>query len=142
MTLVAKIVSEIFMLVLAVIAAPNELKEFRLDLIQHSGRVETVVVRRTGDGFTLLEPQGDQLVAKGTIRPVAGKPAGYAIKLGDAAEQTVDIAAGIPGFSLDALQKAQSLELKANDGVSIHVQRSGTAVYLTPDKGRVTYACH
>ena len=142
MSPVVKIVSELFMLVLSVVAAQSDLKEFRLDAIQHSGRVETMVVRRTDTGFVLLEQQGDKLVERGTIRPVAGKPSTYSLKLDDAPEQTFDFAAGIQGFSVEGLQKAQTLDLKANDGVVIHVHRSGSAVYLTPEKGRMTYACH
>jgi hypothetical protein len=142
MVAITKIVSELFMLVLSVLAAPADLKEFRLDLIQQSGRVETMIVRRTENGFTLLEQQGDKLMERGAIRPVAGKPSTYTLKLGDAPEQTFDFAAGIPGFSMAGLQKAQTLELKASDGEVIRVQRSGAAVYLTPARGRITYACH
>ena len=130
------------MLVLSVISAPSDLKEFRLDIIQQSGRVETMLVRRTDTGFMLLEQQGDKTVERGSIRPVAGKPDTYSLKLGDVPEQTIDIAAGIPGFNLEGLRKSQTLDLKAGDGVAIHVHRSGSAVYLTPDKGRMTYACH
>ena len=81
-------------------------------------------------------------VERGTIHPVAGKPDTYSIKLGAAPEQTIDIAAGIPGFNLEGLRKSQTLDLKVGDGVVILVQRSGSAVYLTPEKGRMTYACH
>ena len=139
MQAIAKLVSELFMLVLSVVAAPSDLKEFRLDVIQHSGRVETMIVRRTDAGFMLLD---DKAVEKGTIRPVAGKPATYSLQLGEAPEQTFDFAAGIRVFSVVGLQKAQTLDLKASDGVVIHVQRSGSAVYLTPERGRTTYACH
>ena len=71
-----------------------------------------------------------------------GTPAAYSLKLGDAPEQTLDFAAGIQGFSVQELQKSKTPDLKAADGVVIHVYRSGTAVYLTPEKGRTTYACH
>ena len=53
--MVAKIVSELFMLVLAVVSAPSDLKEFRLDVIEHSGRVESLLVRRSDTGFILLD---------------------------------------------------------------------------------------
>ena len=142
MQAIAKIVSELFMLVLSVIAAPSDLKEFRVDLIQQAGRVETMIVRRTDTGFVLLEQQGDKVVERGTIRPVVGKPATYSLKLGDVPEQTFDFAAGIQGFTVEGLQKSQTLDLKAGDGVVIHVHRSGSAVYLTPERGRMTYACH
>lgn len=137
-----EIVTELFMLVLSVIAAPSELKEFRVDLIQQGGRVETLMVHRTDAGFTLLEQQGDQLVEKGSVHPIEGKPSAFALKLGDKPEQIFDFAAGIQGFSVDALKKSQALALKAADGVTIHVHRSGSAVYLTPQGKRVTYACH
>jgi len=139
---IAKIVTELFMLVLSVVATPTDLKEFRMDVIQHSGRVETMLVRRTDTGFVLLEQQGDKAVERGTIRPVAGKPATYVLKLGDVPERAIDFATSIPGFTVAGLQKAQTMDLKAGDGVAIHVQRSGSAVYLTPERSRITYACH
>lgn len=139
---VVEVVGELFMLVLSVIAAPSDLKEFRLDVVQHSGRVETLIVRRTDAGFTLLERQGGKDVETGTIRPVAGRPATYALRLGNGPEQTFDFAASIRDFSVDALLKAQTLDLRAGDGAVIHLCRSGNAVYLTPAKGRATYACH
>jgi ATP-dependent Clp protease adapter protein ClpS len=137
-----KIVSELFLLVLSVIAAPSDLKEFRVDQIQTGGRVETIIVRRDDVGFTLLEQQADRQVERGSIRPVAGKPSAFTLKLENGPEQTFDFAAGIQGFTVDALQKAQTLDLKAGDGVTIHVHRSGKAVYLTPSRGRITYSCH
>lgn len=142
MQAIAKIVSELFMLVLSVVSTPSDLKEFRLDVIQHSGRVETMLVRRTDNGFLLLEEQGEKTIERGTIRPVAGKPAAYSLKLGDAPEQAFDFAAAIQGFTEQELQKSKTLDLKAGDSVVIHVHRSGSAVYLTPEKGRTTYACH
>ena len=142
MAMVAKIVSELFMLVLAVVSAPSDLKEFRLDVIEHSGRVESLLVRRSDTGFILLDVKDGKAVEHGTIRAVEGKPASYVLKLGNTPEQTFDFSSTLPGFRLAELQKAQALDLKASDGVGIHVQRSGSAVYLTPDKGRITYACH
>ena len=142
MQAIAKIVSELFMLVLSVVSAPSDLTEFRLDVIQNSGRVETMLVRQTDTGFVLLEQQNDKTIERGTIRLVEGRPATYSLKLGDAQEQIFDFTAGIQDFSVEALQKSKTLDLKANDGVVIHVHRSGSAVYLTPENGRTTYACH
>jgi hypothetical protein len=142
MQAIAKIVSELFMLVLSVISAPADLKEFRLDVIQHSGRVETLLVRRKDSDFVLLEQQGDITVERGTIRHSEEKPSTYFLKLGDTPEQTFDFAKGIHEFTVEGLQKSKTLDLKANDGVVIHLYRSGSAVYLTPENGRTTYACH
>ena len=130
------------MLVLSVVSAPSDLKELRLDIIQQSGRVETMLVRQTDAGFMLLEQKGDKTVERGSIRKVAGRPDTYSLKLGDVPEQTFDFAAGIQGFTMEGLRKSQTLDLKAGDGVVIHVHRSGSTVYLTPEKGRMTYACH
>jgi len=137
-----EVVTELFMLVLSVIAAPADLKEFRLDLIQHSGRVETLIVQRAETGFTLLEQRGEKMIERGTIRPVPGKPATYTLRMSGAPEQSFNLAAAIQGFTVEGLQKAQTLDLKATDGVVIHLYRSGRAVYLTPEKSHTTYACH
>ena len=142
MTPVAEIVSDLFMIVLSILAAPSDMKEFRLDLIQHSGQVETVLVKRTDTGFSWYEQKGEQLVERGTIRPAAGKKDVYLLKLDNAPEQTLDFPASLKDFSLEGLRKATRLDLKATDGVVIRVRRSGGAVYLTPQNGRATYACH
>ena len=142
MTPVAKIVTDLFMMVLSVLAAPADMKEFRLDVVQHSGEVETVIVKRTESGFTLFQQQGEKLVEAGTIVAAKGKQNVYVLKLGDVPEQTFDLAASVKDFSLDGLRKATTLDLKANDGVAIRLRRSGGAVYLTPERSRVTYACH
>ena len=68
-----EVVSELFMLVLSVIAAPTDLKEFRLDLIQHSGRVETLIVQRAETGFTLLEQRGEKMIERLRCSPCAGQ---------------------------------------------------------------------
>jgi hypothetical protein len=142
MEAVAKVVTELFMIVLSVVAIPAGTKESRLDIIQHSGQVETLVVRRTEAGFSLLEQQGEKLAEKGTIRFAEGKKDVYLLKLGDVPEQTFDLPASLKDFSLDGLRKAARFDLKAKDGVVIHVYRSGGAIYLTPERSRTTYACH
>jgi hypothetical protein len=139
---IAKILSEMFMMVLSILAAPEDLKEFRLDLIQHSGRVETIVVRRTDAGFNLHQEREGKLVESGTLRPLTGKKDAYVLKLGDAPEQAFELGASLKDFTLEGLRKATKLDLQASDGGVVHVARSGGAVYLTPEKGRSTYACH
>ena len=142
MTPVAKVVSDLFMMVLSILAAPSDMKEFRLDLIQQSGQVETVLVRRTDAGFSWYEQRGEQWIERGTIRPSADKKDVYLLKLDNAPEQTFDFPASLKDFSLEDLRKATRLDLKATDGVVIYLRRSGGAVYLTPQNGRTTYACH
>ena len=142
MTSIANIVSDLFMIVLSILAAPSDMKEFRLDLIQHSGQVESVLVKRTDTGFIWYDQMGEKLIERGTIRPAVGKKDVYLLKLDNAPEQTLDFPASLKDFSLDGLRKATRLDLKATDGVVIYVRRSGGAVYLTPQSSRTTYACH
>ena len=142
MTPVVKVVSDFFMMVLSILAVPSDMNEFRLDLIQHSGQVETLLVRRTDAGFSLFEQRGEQLVERGTIRPADEKKDVYSLKLDNAPEQKFDFSASLKDFSLEGLRKATRLDLKAADGTAIYVRRSGGAVYLTPENGRTTYACH
>jgi hypothetical protein len=141
-TRTVEVVTELLLVVLSIIAAPSELKEFRVDSIHQSGRVESMVVHRTVGGFMLHLQQGDQLVEKGSIRQVAGKPAAFVLKMGDAPEQVVDLRVGIPDFNVADLEKSKELDLKTSDGKTIHVHRSGSAVYLTPEGTGVTVACH
>ena len=142
MTPAVIVVSDLFMIVLSILAAPSDMKEFHLDLIQHSGQVETVLVRRTDTGFIWYDQTGEKLIERGTIRPAADKKDVYLLKLDNAPEQTFDFPASLKDFSLENLRKATRLDLKANDGVVIYVRRSGGAVYLTPQNGQATYACH
>ena len=61
------------MMVLSVLAVPDDTKEFRLDILPHSGQLETLVVKTTDAGLSLSEEQGEKLVEKGTIRLAEGK---------------------------------------------------------------------
>jgi len=142
MTPVAAVVSELLMMVLSVLAVPTDMKEFRLDVVNHSGHVETLLVKRTDEGFTVYDQREERVTEWGTIRPAGSKKDVYLFKQGNAPEQTLDIAASIKSLSLEGLRKATKLDLKASDGVVIHVARSGVVVYLTPEKGQATYACH
>lgn len=138
----AKVVSEMLMLILSMLAAPGDLREFRLDMIGPSGRIETLTVKRNGSAYDLYTQQGAQLVKTGTLRPADGKKDVYLLKIDKRPEQTFDLSTSLKNFSAESLRKASQLELTTNDKAVIHVYRSGNVVYLTPEKGRVTYACH
>ena len=137
-----KAVSELLMMVLALIAGPGDSREFRLDMIGPSGKVETLLVKRTTEGLQLYQESGTKLVAAGTLRGDPGNPGVFFLKPGNRPEQKFNLNTSLQNFSMDTLGKARQLDLTTSDKGVIHVYRSGNVVYLTPDKGRVTYACH
>lgn len=139
---VAQLASDWLMLVLSVVAVPTDTKEFRLDIIQHSGNVETLVVKRTDAGFSLLQEQEDKLIERGTLEPApAGKDV-YLLKMNNMPEQTIDLSASVSDFSLAALRKDAKLTLHEKEGNAIQVARSGATVYLISEQGQTTLACH
>ena len=140
--MVAKVINQFFMLVLTVLSEPADVKEFRADAVSPAGHIESLVVHRTESGFALQDPSAENKTEIGSIRPVADKPGGYVLKIGDEPEQTIDIAKVIQGFSVDVLQKEKTLVLKASDGEVIHLRRSGSSTYLTLEKGNVVYVSH
>ena len=138
----ANLASDLLMIVLSIVAVPTDTKEFRLDIIPHSGNVDTIVVKRSDTGFSLLQEQGDKLVERGTLQPApAGKDV-YLLKMNNMPEQTIDLSAGVSDFSLAALRTDAKLTLHEKEGNAIHVARSGSTVYLIPEQGQTTFACH
>jgi hypothetical protein len=142
MTAGAKAVSELLMMVLALIAGPVDSQEFRLDMIGPSGKVESLLVKRTTEGFQLYQERGDKRQEAGTLREESGNSGTFVFKAANRPEQKFNLSSSLQNFSVDKLRTARQLDLTTSDKGVIHVYRSGNVVYLTPEKGRVTYVCH
>ena len=140
MQAVAKVVTEAFLMVLSVLAAPNTLTDFRIDAIDENGYLDTIIVRRVDDGFILYDEMNNELKEFMTIKVSKENPQEYNVVAFGNKKETINFDKSIKQFSLEKLRKENQLTLEITDGTKIKVNRSGGMVYLTYNKEKRTYA--
>ena len=87
MQAVAKIVTEAFLMIVAALAAPEKLTEFRIDMIDNNGYMGTLVVKRVDNGFTFYAEENKELVKFMTVKVSKDNPQEYnVVALGDRKE--------------------------------------------------------
>lgn len=139
MQAVAKIVTEAFLMIVAALAAPEKLTEFRIDMIDNNGYMGTLVVKRVDNGFTFYAEENKELVKFMTVKVSKDNLQEYnVVALGDKKE-TVNFDKSINQFSLDKLRKENQLTLDIIDGTKLKLNRSGSNIYLTYSKSGRTY---
>ncbi len=131
MQMVAKVVTEAFLMVLSVLAAPQSLNDFRIDAIGRDGYMGTMIVKRTDDGFTLYSEENKELVQFMTVKVSKDDPNEFNIVAFGDKKETVNFNKSIQQFSLDKLRKENQLTMDIIDGSKIKMNRSGSIVYLT-----------
>ena len=142
MEAVVKIVSEFFMMVLCVTSAPVDQQEIRIDLLGSRGYVDTMIVRREEVGFTVHDEMNGKLVKFMTIVPKDGAENAFIVTDVKDDSETVDLAQGIQNLSVSKLRTEPRLRLKATDGESIAVDRSGNVTFITSGQQKQTYVVH
>ena len=118
-----KLVSEIFMIVLCIFAGPfsqdegkKEIrKEIRIDLVGNKGYLDTLIVKRTEEGFTVYDEMNGKLAEVVTIQPVKDKKHVYLCKDAKGKSETVDLAKSIIDFESLNLRKAKRKILKLKE---------------------------
>ena len=140
MQAIAKIVTEAFLMVLAALATPDTLKEFRIDAIDENGYMDTMIVHRTDDGFILYDEMNNELKEFMTIKVSKDNPQEYNVVAFGDKKETVNFDKSIKQFSLEKLRKENQLTLEIIDGTKIKINRSGSMVYLTQSQQKRTYA--
>jgi len=145
-----KLVSELFMMVLCIFAGPFDQKdaqkkgrkEIKIDLVGNRGYMDTLIVKRTEDGFTAYDEMNGKLAEIATIQPVKGKKHVYLCKDAKGKSETVDLAKSIVDFESLNLRKAKRKILRLKDDSKIRFNRSGNVIYLTPSEQKRTYVVH
>jgi len=80
-----KLISELFMIVLCIFTSPfnqdeSKTEEIRIDLIGKRGYVDTLIVKRIGEGFAVYDEMNGKLVKGAIIQPVKDKKYTYLCK--------------------------------------------------------------
>lgn len=141
MEVIAKVVTEFFMMVLCVTAAPVDQQEVRIDMIDAGSYVDTMIVRREKVGFTVYDEMNGKLVEFARIVPKDGAENVYVVtRMGKS--EVVDLSNGIAAFDVEKLRTKNRLQLKTTDEDAITVQRSADVTYLTSKRMRRTYVVH
>ena len=142
MEAIARVVTEMFMMVLCVTSAPVDQQEIRISVVEDRGYSDTMIVRREKVGFTVHDDMNGKLVKFMTIVPKDGAENAFVCTDHKGKSQTVDLTQGIEKLNVQKLRTKARLRLKATDGVSIAVDRSNSVTFITPDKLKQTYVVH
>jgi len=142
MQLIARVITDFFMMVLCVVFAPVDQQEFRIDLVRDRGYADTMIVRREDGGFGIYANKKGELAKHATITPKEGEAGVFIVTDAKGQSETVDLAQGIKDFDLEQLGARERLQLKTLDGDGITVQRSGKVTYITVDKSGDTFVLH
>ena len=142
MEMVAKVVTEFFMMVLCVTSAPVDQQEIRIDVVGDRGYVDTIIVRRQDVGFTVHDEMNGKLVKIATIRPRDGAKNVFVCTSVKGKSETINLVQAIPGMKLSELRNKSRLRLKTADGGAIAIDRSKDVVFMTPSGSKHTYVVH
>ena len=143
MTAVAKVVTDAFLMLLSVLAAPQSLHEYRIDAVSEKGYMDTMIVRKIQDGFELYDQVNHELVKYVTIQTSKEAPGAYDVIVHrDHKEETINPSDVIRDFDLMKLRTATQLTWTASDGSEIRLNRSGDIAYLTPQGRHLTFVVH
>lgn len=142
MQMTATVVTEFFMMVLCVAAAPVDQQEIRVDVVGDRGYMDTLVFRRTDTGFTVHDEMNGQWVQGATIEAKEGAKNIFVVTDQRGKSETIDLAGGIQMANLSELKTKVRIRLKTVDGINIALDRSKGVVFVTPDNLKRTYVVH
>jgi len=147
-----KSVSELFMIVLCLFAGPFSQekiqKEIRIDLVGDRGYVDTLIVKRTGESFTVYDEMNEELAKCATILPVKDKKHVYictdttpkkTLTNAKKRRETINLPKSIVNFESLNLRKTKRKTLRLKELPDIRFNRSANVIYLTPEKQKWTY---
>ena len=141
-----KLVSELFMIVLCILAGPldkdNMEAELLIDLIGNRGYVDTLIVKHADKGFIIYDEMNGKLSEWARIQPVEDKKHVYICTDAKGKKETVDLPQSIVDFKSMDLGKVKRDVLKLKDSYKIRIDRSAGVVYLTPMSQKRTYVVH
>ncbi len=143
MMVASKVLGEAFWMVLAVLAAPQNVDEFRIDAIGRQGYMGTMIVCRVDQGFEVYDEMNGQRKKYMTIQASGEQPGAYVVhNLAKETEEIVNPSAICPKLDLAKLRTAELLVLAVQEGGRIQVNRSGDILYLSSEQARFTQAVH
>ncbi|MBN1975037.1 MAG: hypothetical protein JW787_15455 [Sedimentisphaerales bacterium] len=142
MQAIAKVVTEAFLMVLAALAAPDTLKEFRMDAIGNDGYMGSMVVKRADDGITIYAEENNELVEFMTVKVSKDNPQEYNIVAFGNKKETVNFDKSIKQFNLEKLRKEKQLTMNISDGTQVKLNRSSSLIYLIHNQQKKTYVIH
>ena len=142
MVTVAKLVTELFMMVLCVHVMPPAQQDLRIDVVDDRGYVDTMIVRNLEEGFAIYDGEPGKTDEIIRVHPVQGQAAEYTVVEPHGEKSVLRLAEVIPELAKTNFADVKTVDLKAKDSTVIKVRRSGSVVYLTPLNGKRTYVAH
>jgi len=139
---VIQMVSEIYMIVLCLLTGPADQKEMYIDQVSTRGLMDTLIVQRTDQGFTVYDERSGHRVPFVTLQRQAGKPGVFIAKGPNGREEVVDLSAESASLeTLNARQQGKQI-LKLKGGSEVQIARSGGITYVNELRSDRTYVVH
>ena len=138
----AKILTDLFMIVLCTASAPSDQKEIQIDVVRDQGCIETMIIQREEIGFTVYKKTDGKRIKFATIVPKDAAKNSFIFTSKAGTSVTISLEQAIQNFNLSDLKTKPTLLLKTNDGETIKVKRSKNLLFLSPSNLKCTYIVH
>jgi hypothetical protein len=137
-----QIVTEFFMVVLCLYAAPSDQGDYYIDCIGPDGYMDTFIVKRVEEGFAAYDEMDGELEEYVRISSIEGKKHVYACTYAEGKCEIINLERDI--VKLDSLnfKEAKRLVVKVKDGSEIRFDKSGDVRYFAPRGRKRTYVVH
>jgi len=134
--------SEVYLIALCLVCGPAGQSRLRVDIVGSRGLIDTFVVQRSDDVFTVYDEMGSQRVLFATLERKPGKLGAFVCTGPRGEKETIDLPAAIQDFDAADLQQQDKRVLKGNNGAQVTVARSGSVTYVTAAGTARVYVVH
>src|SRR3990172_6993975 len=116
---IMQLASEIYMIALCLLVGPTDQKVTRIDQVNSRGILNTVIVERTDQGFSLYEDKKGQRVPLVTLQRQQGKQGVFMAKEPNGRQEVIDLSVEFANLeSLNAPRRGEEV-LKTKNGSEI-----------------------
>jgi len=130
------------MMVLCILSAPADQRVIRVDVVGREGYIDTLIVRRSDEGFTVYDDMNGTLVKFAAIQPQEGSEGVFVCTDLKGNRETVDLSDAVPGLNVSQLRTESKVRLKTKAQVSIKIDRSGSVGFLKAESMNNMYVVH
>ncbi len=139
---VIQMASEIYMIVLCLLAGPADQSSIRIDQVGTRGLMSTTLAERTDKGFAVYDQRGGQRVPFVTLLRQEGKPGVFVAKGPNGQEEVIDLSAELVNLQASTSRRQGKQVVQTKGGSEVQIARSGLVTYLTEARADRTYVVH
>ena len=142
MSAIPMAVTEFFMMALCILSAPVEEQVIRVDVVGREGFIDTLIVQRSDEGFTVYDDMNGKLVKFAVVQPQEGSKGVSLCTDLKGRQEVVDLSDAVAGLNVSERRAESKVRLKTTDQVSIKVDRNGSVSFLKAEPMNHTYVVH